>query len=121
MKDSKKPKVRKKAESCKKKSKKIIGQTRNAGICWNEMKKATQIKHTIQLAERNRKYWWKKEDKKDIGRDKTIQTKQDIPKQRKKFYQQIGGECTNNWMTMKENNFGIKYGNEEIITEKPNG
>ena len=40
-----------------------------------------------------------------------------------KFYQQVGKECTKTGQqadAKEANNFGEKYGNGEIITEKPN-
>ena len=51
--------------------------------------------------------------KKISRKGKTIQTKQDILKQRK--------NSTSNQMRGKQNNFGAKYGNQENITKKPNG
>ena len=64
----------------------MIRQRKNAGTSWDEKKKATQVKQTIQLEEIKQKVLVKEKNTKEISkRDKTIQTKQDIPKQRKKF------------------------------------
>ena len=62
--------------------------------------------------------------KKISRQNQIIQTKQDIPKQRKKILpasSQRTHEDTNSWITMNQNNFGAKYGNEENIIEKING
>ena len=49
-------------------------------------------------------------------KDKTIQTKQDIPKQRKKIlpsWEEMTIKYTNNQMQKKPNDFGQKYGNQK--------
>ena len=54
---------------------------------------------------------------------KTIQTKQDILKQRKKFYYQVGGDDTKTDQepdVRETERFGLKYGNVESITKKSN-
>ena len=55
---------------------------------------------------------------------KTIQTKQDMPKQRKKILSTTGRRTqkhTNNRMPKKPNDFGLKYGNQKNITKRLNG
>ena len=61
---------------------------------------------------------WK--TKKIPRQDETIQTKQDIAKQRKKIYQQIGGEFTNTYQQLDDKErkqLGAKYGNAENMSE----
>ena len=41
----------------------------------------------------------------------------DIPQQRKKFYQQVGEEDTKSYQQVKQNNFGVKYGNQKNIAK----
>ena len=52
--------------------------------------------------------------KKMLIKDKTIQTKQDIPKQGKKILRTSD-------LKEKPKNFGVKYGHHENIIKKPNG
>ena len=56
--------------------------------------------------------------------DKIIQTKKDIPKQRKNNFtckkREKARRCTNNRKKMTQNIYGAKYGNEENITKKLN-
>ena len=52
---------------------------------------------------------------------KTIETNQDIPKQRNEILPKVGGDemtrkHTNNRMQEKSNDFGLKYGNQRNIT-----
>ena len=94
---------------------KMIKQKKNAGICWDKKKKSNSTSKTDNTTQRNEPDK-AGERRKILRRDKTIQTKQDMTKQRKKFYQQVGEgdkKHTNIWMTRKQNNFETKYGNQE--------
>ena len=70
----------------------MIKQRKNAGTCWDEKEKTAIVKMTTRgnkpesTGDRTKI--------KKIRQSKTIQTKQDIPKQRKKFYQQVVGDGT---------------------------
>ena len=59
---------------------KRIRQRKNIGICWDEKRKARQVKQTTQrnISEVSGE---KRKTKKILRLDKTIKTKQDIPKQ----------------------------------------
>ena len=98
----------------------IIKTEENAGTYWNEKEKTTQVKQTIQLEEINQKGLAKGGRlKRYRDRIKTIQTKYwTLQNNEKKF------TCTNTYqqpLTRKQNNFRVKYGNEENVTQKPNG
>ena len=72
-----------------------IGQNdkrkRDAEICGNRKEKATRENMTVQLEGRNQKVLAKKKDIKDIStKNKTIQTKGNFPKQRKKILSAVG-------------------------------
>ena len=58
-----------------------------------------------------------------MRQDKTILPEQVILTQRKNYqkYGENASRQTYNWMTRKQNNYGAKYGDEKIITEKLNG
>ena len=67
----------------------------------------------------------RRKTKKISRQDQMIHTKQDTPQQRKKILPASSGENarkhTNNQMRRKQNYFGAKYRNDQIITEKLNG
>ena len=61
---------------------KMIRQRKNTVTCGDKKEKATKVKITIQLEETNQKATGERRKIKKVSRqDKTIQTKQDIPKQ----------------------------------------
>ena len=80
----------------------------------NTTSKKKQKKKTIHLEKINQKAL-AKAGRSERYRDWIIQTKQDILKQRKTFYQQVAGECTNTDQqpddketTILEENMGAK-------------
>ena len=73
----------------------MIRQRRNAGICWDEKEKATQVKQTMQREEINQKVMAKEERLKRY-RDwiKQYRKNNAFQNNERKLYQQVGGECT---------------------------
>ena len=69
------------------KQSKTIKQRKNAETCWDKEKKATQEKITIQFEEGNKpeSTGKRRKIKKISIKGKAIQTKQNIPKQRKEI------------------------------------
>ena len=59
--------------------------------------------------------------KKISRQNKTVQTKQDIPKQRKKILPASLGRMHQHMLTTGGEGNNTKYGNKESITEKLNG
>ena len=71
---------------------KMLGKGKNAGICWNEKRKAKQ--QTIQLEEINQKVE-AKEGRLERFQNWVKQYRQNRTFQinKEKFYQQLAGEC----------------------------
>ena len=70
----------------------MIKQRKDAGTCRDKKEKATKEKMTIQLEEINLKVPVKEgRIERHRQKSKTIQTKQDIPKQRKEILPTSGG------------------------------
>ena len=90
---------------------------KDPGICGKRMEKTTRGNKPEAPGERR--------DTKEIStKGKTIQTKQDILKQRKKILSTMGGNDTktyNKQTPKKPNNFGRKYGSRKSITKRLNG
>ena len=77
---------------------KRIRQRKNIRICWDEKKKSNASK--TKNATRGNKVEGtgeRRKTKKTSRQDKTIQTKQDIPKQREKILPASRGECMNTY------------------------
>ena len=100
----------------------MIRQRKDAGTCRDKKrKKSNKWKN-------NSKTWGNipeskiRKIKKILTKGKTIQAKQDIPKQRKEILPTSRGEMTrkptNKLMQEKPNNFGLKYGNQMNSTKK---
>ena len=71
----------------------------NAGICRDKKEKSNSTSKTNNSTWRNKSEGTgeRRKIKKISRQDKTIQTKQNIPKQQQKFYQQVGVKCTNTY------------------------
>ena len=64
---------------------------KDTGICGNRIQKTTRVKITVQLEEIKPKSSGERREVKEIStKSKTIQTKKDIPKQRKKILSRTG-------------------------------
>ena len=68
----------------------MIKQKKDAGICRNKKEKATQEKITVQVKEMNQKVLAKEVRLEISTKGKTIETRQGIPKQRKKIPSSTG-------------------------------
>ena len=96
----------------------IIGK--EAEICWDEKRKATQqLKQIIQLEKRNEKVPVKERILKyfETGsnkRDKTGYSKT-TKVYRTRKYEENAKKHTNNWMTRQQNDFRATYRKEENI------
>ena len=64
---------------------KIIKQKKDAGICWKSREKATREKNSTTRGNKPKSTGERRKPKKISIKGKTIQKKQDIPKQRKKI------------------------------------
>ena len=91
----------------------------------DETKKAGQRELQKRLRRPTKNNRERRKTEKMPRQDQTIQTKQNVPKQRKKNsinYQGVNGwSHTNNRMRDRQEDFGAKYGNGKIITKKPDG
>ena len=89
---------------------KMIKQTKDAGICRNKKEKATQKNNSTTWENEPECSSERRKTKEISAKGKTIQTKQDIPKQRKKILSTIGKfmtqKHTNNKTPEKPNDFG---------------
>ena len=102
---------------------KIIKQRKNARICRDKKEKATLEKKT-SWRNKPESPGERRKIKKISTKNKTIKTKEDIPKQRKGILPKLGQmirKHTNNRMQKKSKNFRINYGNQVNIKKKPNG
>ena len=90
---------------------KMIRQKEKAGTCFVENKKATQQEKKNTIRGNKPQGTGERRDNTKISQlDKTIQTKQDIPKLRKNILSVSRGECTNTRRTRKQKNLEQNMG-----------
>ena len=96
-------------------------QRKKFGMCSDDKQKTTKTSKTTTIRNKPEVTCERRKTKKLSRQDKRIQTKEDIPLQRKKSITKKGLNAAThakNLMTRKQNNFEAKYWDKENMTQK---